>query len=229
MKIRTNLKRIVKIGNKLVQGPSAIFRLSQGDWLEKDLYITIRGEGFKNISTFSLWTDSSMNKEEDFLSPMIRILNWNRQQDLEAARIDENRNFPNIDLKLGTIKSSKFDDLENAFISIQKAVKENNEYVPYKIATERDCAKLTTDYENDYLDFRIYIRNGSQSLELSSVANYSSHLVQEIQRIIKLFKESIELVDKTKWKERYYELTKEYLEGEIPEWYYDNELRKAKS
>lgn len=230
MKRKTNHRRVMKIGNKLVEGPSAIFRLSEGDWLEKDLHITIRDGEYRNISTYSLWTDDSMNKEEDFLPPMIRILNWKRRQDLEELREDENRNFPKIALELGTIKNSKFEQLENSFISIQKAVKESNDYVPYKISRKRDYAELEIDFEKEYLDFSIYVRNGSQSMELNSCGNFSNPLVDQIRRIIELLKESIEPVEKSEWKERYYELTEEYLEGGIPEWYYENEMnKKAKS
>jgi len=224
MNRNTHHKRVIKIGNKLVEGPSAIFRLSDGDWLEKDLHITIWNGGSR--STYSLWTDDSMNKEEGFLPPMIRILNWNRKQDLAELREDENRKFPTIELELGTIKTSKFDQLENAFISIQKAVKESNDYVPYKISRKRDYAELEIDYDKEYLDFSIYVRNGSQALEFSSSGNYSNPLVQQILALIRLLTESIEPVDKSAWKERYYELTEEYLEGEIPEWYYEDELNK---
>ncbi len=219
----------MRIGNKLVEGPSAIFRLSEGDWLGKDLYITVRDRGYENISSYSLWTDDSMNKEEEFLPPMIRILDWKRRKDLSELKEDENRNFPKIDLELGTIKESKFVQCENAFISIQKAVKEHNDYIPYKISRKHDYAELNVDHDEEYLNFSIYIRNGSQSLELNSCANFSNQLVQQIQRIIKLFKESIEPTDKTKWKERYYELTEEYIQGEISEWYYKNEIKKVNS
>ena len=230
MKRKTNHRRVLKIGNKLVEGPSAIFRLSEGDWLEKDLHITIWDGGYQNISTYSLWTDASMNKEEDFLPPMIRILNWKRRKDLDELRDDENREFPKIELELGTIKNSKFDQIEYSFISIQKAVKESNDYIPYKISRKRDYAELGIDYEKEYLDFSIFVRNGSQSLEFFSSGNYSNSLVQQIQNLIHLLRESIEPVNKSEWKERYYELTEDYLEGEIPEWYYENGLnKKAKS
>lgn len=230
MKRKTNHRRVMRIGNKLVEGPSAIFRISEGDWLEKDLHITIWDGGNRNISSYSLWTDDSMNKEEDFLPPMLRILNWNRREDLDELRKDENRKFPKIEVELGTIKNSKFNQFEKSFVSIQKVIKESNDYVPYKISKERDYAELEIDYEKEYLGFSVYVRNGSQSLEFSSSGNYSNPLIQQIQNLIHLFNESIEPVTKSEWKERYYELTEEYLEGEIPEWYYENEMnKKAKS
>ena len=176
------------------------------------------------MSNYSIWTDCSMNKEEDFLPPMIRILNWKRKQDLDDLKQEESRKFPKIELEFGTIKNSKFDQLENAFIAIQKAVKEDNDYVPYKISRQRDQADIQVDYDKEYLNFSIYVRNGSQCLEFSSSGNYSNPMIQQIQNLIHLFNESIEPVDKSEWKERYYELTEEYLEGEIPEWYYKNEL-----
>ncbi|MGB0869453.1 MAG: hypothetical protein ACPGSD_07635 [Flavobacteriales bacterium] len=226
MKRKTNRGRVMKIGNKLVEGPSAIFRLSEGDWLEKDLHLTIWDEGFQNISTYSLWTDNSMNKEEDFLPPMIRILHWKKRLDLDELKVDENRKFPKIELDLGTIKNSKIDQLENSFISIQKAVKGSNNYVPYKISKKLDGAELNIDDDTENLFFSIYVGNGSQSLEFSSSGNYSNSLVQQIQKLTHLLRESIDPVNKSEWKERYYELTEEYLEGEIPEWYYEDEMNK---
>ena len=59
-------------------------------------------------------------------------------------------------------------------------------------------------------------RNGSQSLEFSSSGNYSNPLIQQIQILIELMTESIEPVDKSNWKERYYELTEEYLDYKFP-------------
>lgn len=230
MKRKTNHRRILRIGNKLVESPSAIFRISEGDWLEKKLHITIRSRSFEKFSTYSLWTDYSMNKEENFLPPMIRILNWKRKEDLDDLDKDKNRKFPKIEVELGTIKNSKVEELEKAFISIQEAFKGNNDYVPYKISRERDCAELEIDYEKEYLDFTIYFSNGNQSLEFSSLGNYSNKLIQQVDNLISLLIESIEPIDKYEWKERYYELTEEYLDGKTPEWFYENEMnKKAKS
>ena len=121
-------------------------------------------------------------------------------------------------------------EVNQSFISIQAKVKKYNDYVPYNISTERDSAESKVDYEQEYLDYTINFRNGVQSFEFSSAGNLDDELVQAINSLKELFKESIEVVDKSKWKERYYDLTEEYLEGEIPEWYYEDEMnKKAKS
>ena len=48
----TDHRMVMRIGNKLVEGPNAIFRISEGDWLEKDLHITIWDGGYQDISTY---------------------------------------------------------------------------------------------------------------------------------------------------------------------------------
>ncbi len=226
---RTNSRRILKIGNKLVEGPSAIFSISKEDWLEKDLQITFYEPGMKKIESYSIWSDDSMNKENDFLSPMIRILTWNKHEDLENLRENAQRNFPIIDLKLGEINQDKFEVVNNDFINLQKSIVNNHNYIPYKISTKRDSAEIEIDYEKDYLDFSIYVRNGMQTLNFSSSGNKTNKLVNDLIRMKELLIESIEIVNLSNWKERYYELTEEYLEGKIPEWYYKNEIKNKNS
>ena len=111
MGVKRNHIKAMQIANKLIEGPNGISRISDGDWLEKDLHITIRKKGYEKIETFSLWTDCTSNREDGFLPPMIRILKWNRNEDLEELRLDEKRTFPNIELKLGAIKDAKFQEL----------------------------------------------------------------------------------------------------------------------
>jgi len=220
-----NHRRILRIGNKLVEGPSAIFRVSDGDWLEKDLQIILYEPGMKKIASYSIWSDDSMNKESNFMPPMIRILTWNRREDLANLKEDIHRTFPIIDLKLGSIKKEKFKELNNSFINFQKSLLKNHSYIPYKIATKRDSAETEVDYDQPYLDFSIYIRNGKQALEFSSSGNMDNILINDLLAMKRLLSESIKIVDLSNWKERYYELTEAYLEGVIPEWYYENEIK----
>ena len=223
---KTNHRRVLKIGNQLVHGPSAIFRISRGDWLEKDLQIVLYEPGMKRIESYSIWSDDSMNKEKDFLPPMIRILTWNRREDLHSLKESSKRKFPKIDLTLGIISAGRLEEINSKFITLQCAVLKNHNYVPYKIPMERDSADIGVNYEKGYLDFSIFFRNGEQALEFTSTGNLSAPLVQELITMKKLLHSSIEVVDKTNWKERYYELTEEYLSGEIPEWYYQDKMGK---
>ena len=91
---KLNQRRILRIGNKLIEGPSAIFRISEGDWLEKDLHIYFFDPKSGNIESYSIWSDDSMNKTENFLFPMIRVLKWNRRVDLSNLRQNPLRTFP---------------------------------------------------------------------------------------------------------------------------------------
>ena len=109
MKRKTNHRRVTKIGHKLVEGSSAVFRISDGDWLESDLHIIIKEGGLRKIETYSLLTEDTMNKEIDFLPPMIRILKWRRSEDLNELQNDEHRRFPKIEVELGTILKSKYE------------------------------------------------------------------------------------------------------------------------
>jgi hypothetical protein len=226
---KTNHSRILKIGNKLVEGPSAIFFISEGDWLEKELQITFYEPGMRKIESYSIWSDDSMNKEKKFHAPMIRILKWNRKNDLDDLKNNSIRKFPKIEVELGRIKEIRFEEANEKFILLQKSVIENNRYIPYKISTERDSAQIEMNYEEEYLDYLIYFRNGVQSIQFSSTGNTNEKLVNQLIEMKNFLISSIDKIDKSEWKERYYELTEEYLEGEIPEWYYDNIIRSSKS
>lgn len=156
---------------------------------------------------------------------MIRILKWNRREDLQDLRQNLERTFPMVEIKLGLIKSNKLSQVNAEFLALQRIIATNNDYVPYQIPMERDAADLEIDYEKDYLDYAVYFRNGEQSLSFHSSGNNTSRVLNQLLQMKNLLQESIAEVDKSAWKERYYELTEEYLEGQIPEWYYGEKLR----
>lgn len=222
---KLNHRRILRIGNKLIEGPSAIFRISDGDWLEKDLHLSFFDPRSGELSSCSIWSDDSMNKTKNFLSPMIRVLKWNRREDLHDLRQNSERTFPMVEIRLGLIKSNKLSQVNAEFLALQSTIATNNDYVPYQIPMERDAADLEIGYEKDYLDYAVYFRNGEQSLSFHSSGNNTSRVLNQLLQMKNLLQESIAEVDKSAWKERYYELTEEYLEGQIPEWYYEEKLR----
>jgi hypothetical protein len=122
---KPHTRRILKIGNKLVKGPDAIFNIQGRDWVEKDLQIIFYKPDLANIESFSIWSDRTMNKYKNFLPPLIRMLKWDRKTDMENLRLNQQRDFPMIELDLGLIISDKFEEVSQKFI-VQRLKKLNS-------------------------------------------------------------------------------------------------------
>lgn len=83
---KLNYRWILRIGNRLIEGLSVIFWILDGDWLEKDLYLSFFDFKLGEFSSCLIWSDDSMNKIKNFFLLMIRILKWNRREDLYDLR-----------------------------------------------------------------------------------------------------------------------------------------------
>lgn len=211
---------LLRIGNKLIEGPDTIFsNYNNQDWLEKDLQIIIYHSGHQLVESYSIWSDSTMNKEGDFLPPLIRILQWQKSIDIQKGH-HCTLYFPSIDIQIGLIKDRNFKKLNAEYINLQKSLLANHTYTPMGISTERNMVATTIDFNKEYLDFSVFFRNGLQYLRYSSSENTNNQLVNDITFLIQLLKDSIEPIRKEDWTERYYELNKDYIKGQKFDWNY---------
>jgi len=67
--------RRFEVGNQILEGPRSIFpprEIADYGWLEPSLLIILRKIDLIIFESIALFCDDSVNRESDFLSPMVR-------------------------------------------------------------------------------------------------------------------------------------------------------------
>ena len=140
-----------------------------------------------------------MNKEDNFLKPVIRFVHWEKQNDLEKYRNDVEIDWPDIRTFLGHIKPDMFEKLNSGFIELQQLLSTIH-FVPLGINLKRDVATIDTDFSTA---IKVWVRNGVQSF-----CYYTPHIDNDIfcEKVIalkQLMHSSIDIFDHAGWTERY--------------------------
>jgi hypothetical protein len=189
------------IGNKIIEGPRAIFPPESGTtWLEKDVSIYTHYHETNAIQHISLWSDSTMNKEVEFFAPIIRFLHWEKNNDSEMVKKDTENKWPDIRVFLGNIKPHKFEELNQSIIHIQQLIS-SIQFRPLGISLKREVAELDTT--DSYFDYEIWLRNGAQSFSLYSPLLKDDIFSNKVRDLKQLMLESMDKIDISGWKERY--------------------------
>ena len=191
---------ILDIGNQITEGPRALLSPYGHDWMEKDISIYVRYHNENRVQHISLWSDSTMNKEKLFLKPLIRFVNWEKQNDLEKVRSKIEIEWPDVRIFLGYIKPELFDKLNSELIEIQELIAKIN-FVPLGVNLNRDVAAINRS--DLFVDYEIWIRNGIQSMchysPLLDNDDFSKKVIALKNRML----ESMDRIDFSGWKERY--------------------------
>ena len=107
-------RRCLRIGRALLEGPSAIFppkELDEYGWLEAEFRLTIKWPRQGIYESVSVFSGGSMNRDENFLVPMIRRCRWNRSADMAHTNP-----WPSAAVELGHIRDhSRVDAVFVAF------------------------------------------------------------------------------------------------------------------
>jgi hypothetical protein len=190
--------QIRNIGQTLLEGPRSILPPNAGgDWLEKDISIYTNDFPEVRIEQISLWSDSTMNKESDFLKPLIRFAHWERKNDLQKGR---EINFPDVRIFLGYIDEEFFNLLNNAIIEIQNCIP-NLTFKSLGISLARDVANIERGIQDK--DYSVYIRNGIQSMTYYSPFLDNDTFSSKIFELKELMLKSMKQISLDGWKERY--------------------------
>ncbi|NOS93249.1 MAG: hypothetical protein HOP30_15120 [Cyclobacteriaceae bacterium] len=168
--------------------------------MEKDISIYARYLGDNRIHHISLWSDSTMNKENDFLKPIIRFAHWERQNDLDKSRDKIEITWPDIRIFLGYIKPEKFEELNSELIKLQQLIPKIH-FASLGISLKRDVAELQRSDVS--VEYEIWIRNGTQSLRYYSPLIENNVFLEKAIELKQLLLASMDEIDLTGWKERY--------------------------
>lgn len=141
-----------------------------------------------------------MNKEENFLKPVIRFVHWEKQNDLEKFRNSIEIDWPDVRMFLGYIKPEKFNELEAALIELQDLIPKIH-FASLGISLNRDIA--TIDKSDFSINYELWLRNGVQSLSYFSPYIDDDIFSTKVLALKRLMLASLEEIDPAGWKERY--------------------------
>jgi hypothetical protein len=141
-----------------------------------------------------------MNKEDNFLQPVIRFVHWEKLNDLEKSRNNIEIDWPDVRIYLGYIKSEKFDELNTALIELQNLIPKIH-FAPLGISLSRDVAMV--DESDLSVDYELWIRNGVQTICYYSPLIDNDIFSKKVIDLKRLMIASLDKIDHTGWKERY--------------------------
>lgn len=157
--------RVVRIGSLLVEGPFSIRPPREADdygWLECDLRLTHWNGGLSE--SVAVYVDDSLNREEDFLEPVIRYVHWEKVRDIRRALVGE------ITWPTATVALSYFREARTEVDRLMRDVQAHLTGVPFSatgLVADRSVPDRTRD---DRGEVEVYARNGVQRIEISTWA-----------------------------------------------------------
>jgi hypothetical protein len=108
------VSRLNRVGRSLVTGPRAIHPppvIDDFGWLEPDLRLLWTGSGSGTQESVSVFTDDTINRDADFLPPLLRHAVWRRGADLERLRSVTPRPpaalWPSVDVRLSAFERQR--------------------------------------------------------------------------------------------------------------------------
>ncbi len=194
-------KRNRQIANKIIEGPRAIFPNGiDNGWLEQNIGIFIRDYKKNQQQHFSLWVDATMNKDDNFFKPVIRIVNWNEAKAITDTRNNIVTNWPDITIELGYIKSEKFELLNKAFNELQQLIPKIY-FAPFDINLNRAAPDLNVRLP--VIGYEVKIANSSQSIKFYSSYLNNDVFSSKVMEFTSLMVSCFDKIDLSGWKENY--------------------------
>jgi len=191
-----NRRRCLRIGRALLEGPTAIFPPSSVDdygWLEADFSLTVKWPGNDIQESLHVFSDDSMNRDDNFLAPMIRRCLWKRSVDIAGTN-----EWPTVAIELGFVQDCSRVD---ALLRNVHRMLSGLPFAELGLSTRRDVADIELD--SDEPEFRIWARNGVQSIEYWSLPVSPAQLGLSLCEVhSELLAELVPIVQ-SGWRERY--------------------------
>jgi hypothetical protein len=190
-------RRVLTIGRTLVRGPRALFppqALDDFGWLEPELRLVYWQPPMKRYESLAIFCDSTVNREVQFLRPVIRYARWDRYHDLATRPT-----WPTTDIRLSYF-DDQFDHVHQQVYAFHTRVTQLP-FTPFGISAERDLPTLATSDDDGEVEMRV--RNGIQTLEFTTPALADDPLTADIFTLRNLLLSLLQPFDRTGWRERY--------------------------
>lgn len=183
------------IARELIGGPRVIAPpkdLSSHDWFETDLRITLHSNPYGTIESISVYSDSTMNKTEDFFAPILRHCVW-QQNDNSSEN-----GWPNAPVRLGSIKNQAV--VHDCLMRIQRSI-HLMAFPPIGLSLARDVPDV--EYAPKDRMYSMKVRNGLQSIEYHSTQLEHDPFADLVFESYDLLVAQLEEFDKRGWTEGY--------------------------
>ena len=157
-----NRRKCLRVGQAMIDGPSALFpppSIDDYGWLEAEFYLSIKWPGSHQYESLQVFCDDSMNRDENFLPPMMRRCVWHREADLSKPGP-----WPTATVEIGYIRDHARMD------ALLRQIQGKLVCLPFAslgLSLQRDSAKVEEDRSEPAC--RIRARNGVQSIDYWSV------------------------------------------------------------
>ncbi len=193
--------RRLKIGHKLIYGPRALFppkTIDDFGWLEPDLRIIYWTAGMLTAESIILFTDNTMNRDKNFLQPVIRHAKWHRLADAE-----ESRDWPTVEISLSNFKDQR--ECVDTYIKKLQGKLTRLTFELNGLQTQRESSNQAFHISYDYGrgSFSVYSRNGAQSIEYHSLAIKNDNLTELVLEGLLLLHSLAIPYSREGWRERY--------------------------
>lgn len=193
----------MRIGRALLDGPLAIFPPESIDsygWLEPDFQLIIKWQGAGRYESLHVFSDDSMNREQNFLPPMIRRCQWNRNEDMAGENL-----WPSATVELGYVKDQR--RLDSLLREVQRKIA-TLPFAEIGLSTQRDVADVELDCSEP--EFTIFARNGIQSIKYWSLPVAPIQLGISFTQVHAGLLAELVPLSQPGWRERYeYDLNQE--------------------
>src|SRR5262245_4368019 len=133
--------RLLRLGNKLLDGPKMIYsgRDNSHSYLESMISIRCHSETFDEWRSVRVYCDANGSDEDGYLEPMARFATWNRAKDIFVLR----PSWPNVLIELATLP---IDSLElQAAVHRLQAVVGQVPFVAHGLPTRRNFGEYAGD------------------------------------------------------------------------------------
>ena len=209
------MHRCVAVGDQFIEGPTALFpplTIDDYGWLEPQLRITLVHGWVKKHESISVYVDCSMNRNEGFLSPILRYCSWNREADMHGQNT-----WPSIQVRLGKMKDQS--EVSSLMIGIQRGLT-GIRFEPVGLQPERNEPNVND--EPQYPSYSLYLWNACQQIDYTSRSIAGDTLKPQVFATFNALLGAMVEVDKQGWRERFDHNLKPESSRKDWEWIHEN-------
>ena len=185
MALYQSAKRIITIGELLIDGPRALIpppSLDDFGWLEPDLRLVYwKAPGYRKQSVV-LFVDNTVNRDIDFLQPIIRIAHW-----------------ASVNVQLGYFNDDK-QHLQTAIYQFHQTLG-SLPFLPFGLSARREVPHFPY---TDRGQLEIFASNGVQSVNFMTPALPDGDtLTDQFFSLLAQLETACQPFEQNEWRERY--------------------------
>ena len=206
IKIKNRMRRIrTEIARELIDGPRSIFpwrRIDDFGWLEPVMQITIGGlEIDKICSSFSIYVDNTINRDENFLTPIVRFAIWDRPKEYRAKRF---KKWPEVKIFQHGLTKEEQENIDYLLKLLDTKIS-NIQFAVGGLITDRSNPPLPDESFAGFRQLSFKRWNSCQTIEFffGEDNNLNNELEEIVRKISCYIRELCKSPMKKSYRERY--------------------------